>query len=74
MRGVKGVGKVRPFLGHIELKTLFGKMQPEKQQNSRIIPKILQKNSTFPVNFGGMTVNRPKNARFSKFPLVLTSA
>jgi len=72
MRGVKGIGKVRPFLGHIELKTLFGKMQPEKQQNPRKIPNFLEKNSIFPVNFGCLTIKGLKNAGFSWIHPVLS--
>jgi hypothetical protein len=71
MRGVKGIGKVRPFLGHIELKTLFGKMQPEKQQNPRKIPNFLEKNSIIPVNFRDLAIKGPKNARFSRIHPVL---
>jgi hypothetical protein len=64
MRGVKGIGKVRPFLGHIELKTLFGKMQPEKRQNPRKFHKFLEKNSIFPGIIKGSDWDAPQKDPF----------
>jgi hypothetical protein len=69
MRGVKGEWEIASiFMEHQRFKSLFGKLQPEKQQNRRKFPVFWEKNGIFPEILRGKAGKTlPKKPFFSDF-------